>query len=598
MEKKPGNGPAQQGGADWKEYGLGLSGLLPGIWRCFSRVGCCCMAALIRCLFGPAAVLDEDSLAFETVSSGDWGPPLSLSYGLATDRDWNRWLLCIAMEPGDAVLSSILEDVSLLTARGVLHHPSVALITLGGSAFPEELEEFPGDGEFQIQIFRYADLKEDCSGEEVLPLAMLELLAVDEILARQPYAAGLRKAEDAASRTAGWIEEMEPEDGYPPGSLRVLEEEMLEALMEICGSCGDPDFGNRALDRLVKALPDRVEHLRISEDGPLSDDAGDPQQIFGESFRDIAALSDRTAVLLVNGLYGAGFDPDSSVIHWPAENIDFMDETEPADSIIEVWGLEQGTGVRIRGVFLIEFMTCFDCGQVLTTLDHIFHDCMRTVRTEENRLLLKYPDPRMFYLFSEEDAGDGAEVEVGPALWVEGRAEDCERYKIPNVQFLARSFEDNARDLLPLLPFEILRYWDEVGTTPPDQLLDKVRRHAERIRDALVDAGGPGGVLDDFEVSGLLDITRKLYLYAYRGLEDQTGEEMTVIQNAQVDLSPGGKLYRMHQQTVRERKGRAGEAKRRREAEARTRQLEAFIRENGLTPPPPGNCAPAAQDQG
>ena len=150
----------------------------------------------------------------------------------------------------------------------------------------------------------------------------------------------------------------------------------------------------------------------------------------------------------INGIFNKNFPTDSKITYNWTENIKNSLEKTIADTIITINDTE-----KIHA----EAQINNDNTVALRVFDYGYQDALKYKKTENDRLILKFPQSKIIFLEHNKNTPDTVVLELD--FGKQGKFE----YKIPTVKFLSYSIADlDKQHLVILMPLYLLKLRKEI----------------------------------------------------------------------------------------------------------------------------------------
>lgn len=281
------------------------------------------------------------------------------------------------------------------------------------------------------------------------------------------------------------------------------------------------------------------------------------------------ALSKRSTIQLINGLYEKNYPEDSAVeYNWTEHHDDDLKKTL-ADTIVTI---------NHKDSYHLEMQMTVDEDIVLRVFEYGFGHAMK--HRSGSEYVLRFPRPMVIYFCEAESSPDYLTLSV--VFEDQGTFE----YHVPVVKFQQIPLEElKRRKLCVLLPFQILRLKKAIDKERTPENLHALK---ELIFHDIIDSiheNVEAGNLSQMEASKLVEMTLKLYRHIYNRYAEMEAVGMnTMVEDALVlEMDKYEKRVNdlILETDILEKKVRQAEAKANQaeskvvEAEAKANQAEA-----------------------
>jgi hypothetical protein len=166
-------------------------------------------------------------------------------------------------------------------------------------------------------------------------------------------------------------------------------------------------------------------------------------QIFDKTFKKILTLSSKAVIRFVNGLFDTDYPLDSTITYNWTEFEDRELRRILADTILTI---------NNQNSYHIEAQMTEDDTIIFRMFDYGYAHANRTRITEENRMVLPFPEPKIIYLYSETAVPEEYILELD--FGKQGTFE----YHVSTMEFMRMSVEElNQKGMVILIPFELLK---------------------------------------------------------------------------------------------------------------------------------------------
>jgi hypothetical protein len=243
-------------------------------------------------------------------------------------------------------------------------------------------------------------------------------------------------------------------------------------------------------------------------------------QIYDKIFKRILTLSNVAVINFINGIFNKNFPTDSKLTYNWTENIKNSLDKTIADTIITVNDTEKfHTEVQINN----------DSTIALRVFDYGYQDTLKYRKTENDRIILEFPQSKVIFLEHNSNTPDEVILELN--FGKQGKFE----YKIPVMKFLDYTIDElNKQNLVILLPLYLLKLRREIEKEPSTENALKLK--------ALINDGIIKSIEDNEKAENithddtiiLIGLLEKLYTHLYgnikkfkeEGVKDMIAEKL------------------------------------------------------------------------
>ncbi|MCL2099438.1 MAG: hypothetical protein FWH24_03250 [Oscillospiraceae bacterium] len=229
-------------------------------------------------------------------------------------------------------------------------------------------------------------------------------------------------------------------------------------------------------------------------------------QIYDKIFKRILTLSSVAVIGFINGIFGRNFPKDSKLTYNWTESVKTNLERTIADTIITVNDTEK---------FHTEIQINNDNTIVLRVFDYGYQDALKYRKTENDRIILEFPQSKIIFL--EHNANTPDEV----VLELDFKNQGSFEYRVPAMKFLEHSIEDlNKQRLVILLPLYLLKLRREIEK---EQSMKNALKLKSLINDGIIKS------IEDNEKAGnithedtivLIKLLERLYTHLYGKIKE------------------------------------------------------------------------------
>lgn len=215
------------------------------------------------------------------------------------------------------------------------------------------------------------------------------------------------------------------------------------------------------------------------------------------------SLSSKSTIHLINGLYDTGYPDDSQVTyHWTEHEDDDLRRTL-ADTIITVNG---------QCSYHIEIQMTKEGDIIWRMFDYGYHAAVRNLDASG---MLRFPEPRIIYLYEHERAPDVYQ------LTIDFGSQGTFLYQVSTFKYLDKSLEElNRKKLIVLIPFQLLRLRKAIEKERTLENLDALKNLITHDIIGSITENERAGNITKSETRKLKRMTLQLYHHIY----DKYGE--------------------------------------------------------------------------
>lgn len=251
--------------------------------------------------------------------------------------------------------------------------------------------------------------------------------------------------------------------------------------------------------------------------------------LYDKIFKRILSLSARAVINLINGLFGTDYPTDSSITYnWTEFEDDSLQKTL-ADTIITVNGIHS---------YHMEAQMENDTDIVFRVLDYGFRHANRTRSTQQEPYLLRFPEPKVIYLYSETQIPEKYTVRL---LFENQGSFD---YEVSTVNLLTTSIQEiNERKLVILIPFQLLKLRKLLSKTRTPETIQQLQNLIENDILGTIEKNLQLGNISAGDARLLMELTRRLLRHLYAGYAET--EEVCAMYDHSLDLEMDKLLDRL-----------------------------------------------------
>ena len=261
-------------------------------------------------------------------------------------------------------------------------------------------------------------------------------------------------------------------------------------------------------------------------------------QIYDKMFKKILTLSSLSVVNLINGLFGTNYPKDSTVSYnWTEFEKDDLRKIL-ADTILTINGkdsyhmeaqMEEGNAIILR------------------VFDYSYNHALRNAREEKGVYRMKFPEPKVIYLYAENRIPDEY------VLKLDFGSQGEFTYKVSTFKYQEASTRElNERKLVILIPFKLLKL---------RKLLEKDRSKENLLSlKNLIQNDIIGSINDNFmlgnitaeDAQRLRRLTHKLYRHIYAHYKEMEVLNVMTDESLMLDIDIILKEYEQKYQQMME----------------------------------------------
>ena len=236
----------------------------------------------------------------------------------------------------------------------------------------------------------------------------------------------------------------------------------------------------------------------------------------------LLTMTSASIVRLINGLCGTSYPLDSLVKFESTETYSLDGGKLIADAVVTITTSDPVTGNYALHKHVFEFMSYLDPTLPMRVFGYMLREAQKDPIIGEGSVTLNIPDGIIMYLYDGMPAYNSLVMNFADNSSTE--------VKIRVVNFLERTFEENARDLLPILPLEVLRYYQPTRNVLTEEMKDMLREHVIRIQDTIAEAVEKEDLcISDARIMKV--VLERLYEYAYLDRYEELKKEDYLMRN-------------------------------------------------------------------
>lgn len=225
------------------------------------------------------------------------------------------------------------------------------------------------------------------------------------------------------------------------------------------------------------------------------------QFIFDKIFKRILTLSTKAVINLINGLFGTNYPEDSKITYnWTEFEDDNLRKTL-ADTIITINDLYS---------YHMEAQMENDSDIVFRVFDYGYQHANRANVSRDKFYLLKFPEPKIIYLYSESEVPDKYSLRLD--FGSQGHFD----YEVSTFNFLSTSLDElNRKKLIILIPFQLLKLRKLLLKTRTTETVKQLQNLIEYDILNSITRNVEVGNISPTDARSLRELTRKLLRHLY-----------------------------------------------------------------------------------
>ena len=225
--------------------------------------------------------------------------------------------------------------------------------------------------------------------------------------------------------------------------------------------------------------------------------------IYDRACKRCLSLSQKSTILLINGLYDKDYPPDSAVTyHWTEHEDQDLNRTL-ADTIITINHLDS---------YHIEIQMYPDQEIVMRVFEYGYH---HAVTNRQGKDILLFPSPKILYLYEDGNAPDYHELTI--YFGDQGQFE----YRVPTFSYLKMNLDElNRRKLIVLIPFQLLRLRKAIEKERAPENLEQLKYLIQHDIIGTIKENMAAGNITAIEGQKLQRITLQLYRHIYEKYDE------------------------------------------------------------------------------
>lgn len=229
-------------------------------------------------------------------------------------------------------------------------------------------------------------------------------------------------------------------------------------------------------------------------------------QIFDKVFKKILTLSTTAVINLINGLFGTNYPTDSTISYNWTEFEDKELRRILADTILTINGTDS---------YHLEAQMTSDSNIIFRVFEYGYSHASRNQRAEKDFDTLKFPEPKIIYLYSRETVPDHY------TLNLDFGSQGTFLYTVPTIKFLETSVAElNRRKMIILIPFELLKLRDAMKEERSPENLEALKNMIQYDIIGSINQNLLAGNITKDDARRLRRLTQQLYDHIYSHYEE------------------------------------------------------------------------------
>ena len=225
--------------------------------------------------------------------------------------------------------------------------------------------------------------------------------------------------------------------------------------------------------------------------------------IYDRACKRCLSLSQKSTILLINGLYDKDYPPDSAVTyHWTEHEDQDLNRTL-ADTIITINHLDS---------YHIEIQMYPDQEIVMRVFEYGYH---HAVTNRQGKDILLFPSPKILYLYEDGNAPEYHEL----TIYFGDQGQFV--YRVPTFSYLKMNLDElNRRKLIVLIPFQLLRLRKAIEKERAPENLEQLKYLIQHDIIGTIKENMAAGNITAIEGQKLQRITLQLYRHIYEKYDE------------------------------------------------------------------------------
>ena len=228
--------------------------------------------------------------------------------------------------------------------------------------------------------------------------------------------------------------------------------------------------------------------------------------IYDKIFKKILTLSSTAVINLVNGLFDTDYPTESTVqYNWTEFENDKLKRIL-ADTIITI---------NEKYSYHMEAQMTRDEDIIFRVFEYGYSHASRTSIKDDQIYILKFPEPKIIYLYSSENIPDNHTLEL------DFGSQGTFLYKVSAFKFLEASVEElNQRKMIILIPFQLLKLRKIIETERTPENLEALKNLIQNDIIGSIDKNLRAGNITLDDSRKLKRLTHRLYEHIYSHYEE------------------------------------------------------------------------------
>lgn len=237
-------------------------------------------------------------------------------------------------------------------------------------------------------------------------------------------------------------------------------------------------------------------------------------QIFDNIFRTLCEKNSKLLIPLINEVFHRNYKMTEKIELWAGEHHVLDGNQEKLDKRITDSTIHIG-----ENLYHIECQSNPDGSMVLRMVEYDFHIALENATEVEAGYEMRFPESAVLYLRHNENTPD----EIQMRIIFPGNA--SVNYSVPVIKTQQYSDEDIVgKQLYFLIPYYILRY-EHISE---EGCLAEISREYRNLYQGMIEAR-EAGVLNEYDMSNIVDFTNRLVEYIFDGNQKMKSEVSAVM---------------------------------------------------------------------
>lgn len=229
-------------------------------------------------------------------------------------------------------------------------------------------------------------------------------------------------------------------------------------------------------------------------------------QIYDKIFKKILTLSSVAVINLINGLFDTDYPTHSTISYNWTEFEDNELKRILADTILTINGTD---------CYHLEAQMTADSNIIFRVFEYGYSHADRNRTSSDHHCILKFPEPKIIYLYSEGPVPDYYMLEL------DFGSQGSFQYMVPTIKFLETSVEElNRRKMIILIPFELLKLRKTIAKARTQENLEALKN---MIQNDIIESINENLRVENITLDDarkLKRLTHKLYEHIYSNYEE------------------------------------------------------------------------------